>query len=318
MIIKRDDKKQTEIEFNNGLCDENIPIEESELEILKRSTENQEAQDADPHVSLYQIIKEIAKEEGQSFVTDDKITNLEEFDSYRTKQRRYFTKVMEELNLLDKFQTEKGGDYKIPYKNKESIKFLVKSFPQPLNRKVRQGKESRITTKDIDSFIKDVKAKGFLKLTEEDRAKKLDFISSLTQASSQNALKEVIDAIQEMYKKDLGTLTFVSGKNESVRLYNDCDAAYMIYLYEELMQQQSKVWNRIVNLVEDLRNFETSEALADGKELYPFRNIHELLDEALEILREEEKKKTEPKKELPPEQLETIREFIEQTRKNRS
>ena len=86
-------------------------------------------------------------------------------------------------------------------------------------------------------------------MTEEDRKEKLALIESLTKANSQEALAAVMPKLKEMFENDLGTLTFVTGKKSSVRLYNDSDAAYMIYLYEDLMKWQSKMWNLIVDIV---------------------------------------------------------------------
>jgi len=92
----------------------------------------------------------------------------------------------------------------------------------------------------------------------------------------------------------------------------------MIYLYEDLMQQQSKVWNRIVDIVGEIRDEDTNEIIDNlggcqtGEYLAsgPWRDINDVLIEALHSLREEQERRFETEQKMTEEQLKTFEELL--------
>ena len=65
MASESDAKKQKEKEFENCLSDDDVAITPAERKRIEEIIEDEEAKKADPPDSLYQIIKEIAEEEGK-------------------------------------------------------------------------------------------------------------------------------------------------------------------------------------------------------------------------------------------------------------
>jgi len=207
MVRKSEDEKhngrETDIDNIEGLADIEKFQEMLSNEVINKSGE---------HVSFYELVKEIAEEEGLSFVSGGIVKDVDAFESYRATRLRYFKEVLKKLGRLETFQTKKGEPYQIPLQAKEPIKFLVRNFSEPLNRKIRQGKEDSITVKEIESFNERSQTTGFSQLTDEEKKEKTALIASLTQMASQKAFATVNSSLEKMWQDDLRSLSYVSGK----------------------------------------------------------------------------------------------------------
>ena len=229
---------------------------------------------AEQFVSFYQICKEIAEEEGRDFIINGEITNPIAFNNYRTTRRRTLIELLKKINMLEKFQAKKGDDFQIPLRDKEIIKFFVRYHAEPLNKKVRQDKVENITGEDAKNIMEKFESTVMKNLPEQEGRKKEAILVALTQAQSRYAVDVTMVGLKDMWVKDIGNLTWQREKaggedgdeseeaaEKELRIANDGDAAFLIYYYHHLMLEQSRHWNKMVDIIDDLRTAEMMEMI---------------------------------------------------------
>lgn len=304
---------------------------------------------SEDYVSLYQVIKEFAEEEKAEgdrgrLVVDGKIVDQVKFQTYRKKRQAYMEEIFEKAKVLDKFKfvtidkndpENKEVEFRIPLSQKEYVKFLLRQYADAVSRKIRKDKIDKIKTEEVKETVEKLTKLINEHVPEAEREKEMVTAYVLTQIQSRIAFDEVETGILKIMGDDLSQVklrpvsevtkkTKVGKKGEvldkEVRIGNDSDAAYLMYYYYYLLQQQSKSWNKIVDLVAELR-FEECEDMADFAEEngevsssdYHFEDIRavvlaaqmRLFEQHEEHLRREENKPS-------PEQLQAVKELLRQ------
>lgn len=291
---------------------------------------------SEQYVTFYQIAKEIAEEEGRSFVQGGEVTDQGAFDSYRATRRRSLIEVLKKTNQLEKFQPKKGEDFQIPLQDKEVIKFFVRYHAEPLNRKVRQAKVANVTGKDAKSIIEKFESSVLKNLPHAVGKEKLGTLAAITQAQSRYALDVAMVGLKEMWEKDIGNLTWrpVSkvtketkiGKlgiptEKELRIANDGDAAFLIYYYHHMMLEQSRTWNQLVDIIDELRTEEMCEMAdielednnGDERDIEDsYRDIRAVLFEARQVLFDRHIDSLKPKQEITKEKMNVVEELLKQ------
>lgn len=289
-------------------------------------------------VSSYQIVKEVAEEEGREFVKNGEIVDTRTFNSYKATRGRYLTAQLKKAGLLERYQVKRGDDYQIPLRDKEFVKFLVRSYAEPLHKKARAGKADKITGEDAKALVEKFEKTVLPKVPGEQGLYELSSLCGITQAQSRYALDEAKRVLQAMVERDLGDLTWrpVSkvtkdtklgklGKptDKELRIGNDSDAAFLIRYYAHLMIEQSMIWNQIVDIVDELRTQEIcdvadrefeDEGTGDEPIDIAFRDIRSVLFEAREILFERHIDSLAPKPEITEEQKKAVEEILKRKR----
>lgn len=298
---------------------------------------------SEEYVAFYQIAKEIAEEEGLSFVSRGQIIDQNAFDNYRATQRRSLIAVLKKINKLETFQTKKGDDFQIPLREKEVIKFFVRYHAEPLNKKARQAKIAGITGEEAKSLLDKFEATVLKNSSAKDGQEDAAVLAALTQAQSRYALDVAMLGLKEMWENDIGQLTWRpadkggtntkrsklgQAKEKELRIANDKDAAFLIYYYHHMLLEQSRIWNELVDLVDELRTeemMEMVEAQTAAIDLAEsnlegnanFRDVRDVLMEARQILYERHRDRLKPRQEPTKKQQQAIEELLRQHGKDK-
>ena len=293
-------------------------------------------------VSFYQIAKELAEEDGVTgeeidpktqkvmalpLVVDGVIKNRVQFDTYRKKRQEYLEELLGKAHILKKFKPNHSREFQIPIGKKEDIKFLVRQYASPVSRKIRKRKTDTITTADAKNEFESILKFIHLHMPEGIQTKEISTALAFSELTSRIAFDEVETALLKLIETDLcqvkwrpvsniGAKTRVSKRGQvldkRLRISNDSDAAFLIYLYLKMLRQQSLLWNEIVDEVADLRNEEIYEAIGpDENESASngiFRDIRETIQEAQSniFMRKLEASRAEP----TSEQMKVVEDFI--------
>lgn len=292
---------------------------------------------SEQYVTFYQIAKEIAEEEGRDFMLGGRIDDQGAFDNYRATKRRSLIEILKKINMLEKFQPKKGDDFQIPLSEKEVIKFFIRNHSEPLNKKVRQAKVENITGEDAKNFMNKFEALVLKNIPYEEWHEDAAILAAFTQVQSRYALDMAMVGLKEMWENDIGNLTWrpVSRDKDNVKLSNlgestekeikidnDGDAAFLISYYHHMMLEQSRKWNELVDIVDELRMEEKEVMInaqyGDDVDLddnridfnVKYRNIWEVVMEARQIQYEMHMERLKPKKEITEEERRAVEDLL--------
>ncbi len=245
-------------------------------------------------ISFYQIAKELAEEdkvavEGSDtkkskvifipLVVNGKIQDKDQFDLYRKKRQEYLIEILQKADLFDTFKPEQDKKFQIPVSQKESIKFLLRHYTSPVSRKIRKNKIDRITTAEVKITVANLQDFINKNMSVPLRDKETATAYALSELQSRTAFDEVETGLLKLMEDDLsnvkskpvslvdrGTQIHRKGKalDKKLRIANDSDAAYLMYVYYKMLQQQSMLWNEIVDEIVEIRSEEIIEMLTLG------------------------------------------------------
>lgn len=306
------------------------------------------------YVSLYHIIRELAEEEkaeadGILLVVGGEIKDSVKFATYYKKRKGYIKEIFKKANLLENFivarrnkknSNEDITNYSIPISQKESIKQLLRLYTDPVSRKIRKNKIETIKTEEIKNLLEKINVYINKNVTESRKEKERENGYVITQFQSRAAFDEVEIGLLKIIGDDLSnvkahpipehevTKDTKIGKNGEIldkegRIWNDSDAAYLMYYYYYLLSEQSKIWNQIVDTVAELRFEECSEMIGYSEERervgsreYQFRDIRDVLREAKMLIFERNIEKiTEEDKKSSEEQLCVVENLLKNLKK---
>ena len=261
-------------------------------------------------ISFYQIAKELAEEdkvtvEGYDakkskiisipLVVRGKIQDKEKFELYRKKRQEYLIEILQKASLFDTFKPDANKKFQIPVSQKESIKFLLRHYASPVSRKIRKNKIDQITTAEVKITV--AKLQEFINknMSGPLQDKETETAYALSELQSRTAFDEVETGLLKLMEDDLsnvkakpvsiverGTKINRKGKDldKKLRIANDSDAAYLMYVYYKMLRQQSMLWNEIVDEIVEIRNEEIMEILTPGdKTDSPVHDCEEEVDD---------------------------------------
>jgi len=220
-------------------------------------------------VSFYRIAREIYDE-------SDKI-KLGNFENFRKKRQTYLETMLRHAGMLEKYKTGKGSqsEFKIPEKEKDSIKALLLTYAEPVSRKIRQNKLDEITPEEVNGISEKLSEIVDNFFPESERMDEKGKIAGMLRATSRLAFEEVETGLLKMMSDDLssiGNLKLGIGKkaqsedvdhaDRGMRIFHDFDAAYLMYYYYKLLKEQSEFWNEVVEEVDSIR-FEEIMAISE-------------------------------------------------------
>ena len=311
-------------------------------------------------VSFYQIAKEFAEEEQVlvdvydaerevkkkiRLVIDGKIQDQSKFDNYRKKRQDYVEEIFIKAGVLEKYKISmvnettkrKENEFCIPILQKEYVKFLLRQYTSAVSKKIRNDKIDKITTDEVKETVDSIQKFVKKYVPEADREKEMVTAHVLTQLQSRTAFDEVETGLLKLMGDDLSQVKVrkssenikdvkaekceaENGVDKELRIGNDSDAAFLIYYYYHLLHKQSKFWNELVDMVDELRTEEIAEMEDSGGDgQYQFRDIRSVVLEAHMLVTQQRLEKSLRDKNKPtPEQLKKVEEFIKNYEKDLS
>lgn len=309
---------------------------------------------AEESVSLYHIIRELAEEDkaeadGGQLVVDGKIIDEVKFVTYYKKRKDYIKEILQKANLLEIFTVARKSkkdsnkditNYCIPISQKEGIKQLLRLYTEAVSRKIRKNKIDTIKTEEIKNLLEKLNVYINKYVPESRKAREKENAYVITQFQSRVAFDEVEICLLKLIGDDLSNIKVQPipesevtkdtkiGKNGVIldkegRIWNDSDAAYLMYYYYYLLSEQSKIWNQIVDTVAELRFEECAEMMSYSVKReevvsheYQFRDIRDVVQEAKMLIFERHAEKiTEEDKQTSEEQLNVVKNLLKKLKK---
>lgn len=308
---------------------------------------------AEECVSLYHIIRELAEEDkaeadGELLVVDGKIIDEVKFVTYYKKRKDHIKETLQKANLLEIFLVAKKSkkdsskeitNYCIPISQKEGIKQLLRLYAEPVSRKIRKNKIDTIKTEEIKNLLEKLNVYINKYLPESRKAREKENGYVITQFQSRVAFDEVEICLLKLIGNDLSNIKAQPipeseitkdtkiGKNGEIldkeaRIWNDSDAAYLMYYYYYLLSEQSKIWNQIVDTVAELRFEECSEMMISSEKSgdiasreYQFRDIRDVVQEAKMLMFDKHVEKITEDKQTTEEQLSGVENLLKKLKK---
>lgn len=239
----------------------------------------------DKYISFYKICRELLEEKEKEF-TENRLTN------FRKEQQDRFIEILTQAGIdPDTLRVRKNGPFQIPTKEKEFIKSLLRDYTTPVITKIRRKDFKNITSNELTPLIEridpllDSIEDPIIRLRE--RSKLYATTSYILKQASEEAYSHLEPLIQ------IDTTRF-NPDIEKAFILNDSDAAYLLQHYKVMLEETSRRWNELVEIVGELREEELMNILdtdgsldkeidIDDKFIQRFEEISTLVQKATQI-----------------------------------
>ena len=273
--------------------------------------------------SFYQICKEMMEEDGIGYSEDSlkhfQADQQEHWESYSKKApgtkkeaKTKLDKVAASQKKRIPYKTE-NGRYQIPEELAGIIKIHLRNFTLPIVKKLRKGLEEQVTFEEYEQLVKELEE--HVENNIEDEGKRQEYLGLLYLQSGyygKRAKHQVQTLSQTLTKTDI---EFIYAEQNSAYI-NESDRAYLLHLYAQMMEENSKKWRNIVEIVGDLREQELedlSEREYNGEISHEttFTDIHTMIERALKIHDSERRQEARKSQAPSEEQLKRAGKIIE-------
>ncbi|MGL5206102.1 MAG: hypothetical protein ACRC8T_01140, partial [Acidaminococcaceae bacterium] len=151
-------------------------------------------------ISFYRIAEELYEE-------SEKIKGCD-YENFKKKRQLYLETILSHAGMLDeyKIKTDKRIKFEIPEEEKYWIKLLIRTYAEPVSRKIRQDKIDEITQEELCRLYKkllEIVEKNF---PDDEKMDSKGRITGMLRVNSQVAFEEVETCLLKMMTDDLNSI----------------------------------------------------------------------------------------------------------------
>lgn len=164
------------------------------------------------------------------------------------------------------------------------VRRLTKNIFETIQHRLKHP----VTYEDVDQLIQPLLYNGARHCSEEKEKKMREMLCFCYQLETRAAAEAAIDAMKGLMERDIGHMVASEiHHNRKTAFINDADAASLVCWYFKMMKEQSLRWNKLFDIVADLRREEFCRKAEQG-ERFSFDGSGDIVVQAYNTLLEEE------------------------------
>ena len=149
-----------------------------------------------------------------------------------------------------------------PEQDEEAIDQLTEAILGVIKYRI----QNPITHADVDEVIQPVIYKGVTRCSEEKQRELRNIMCTSYQLYTRGATDYVIDAMKGLMERDIGHMLGTEiHHNRKTAFIKDEDSAWLVYWYLKMMDDQSRRWNKMYDIIADLRMEEFCQHAETGR-----------------------------------------------------